>query len=112
MDLDEPPIKDQTAELEADLKLLRDKALSAMMKARLANGEAELQQLRERERLARPFPARLQATTGQLERLRASRVEAAERVATFQEQLAAAEAAICEIDAQEQVADDSSKTLL
>ena len=82
------PIEDQIVKLEPQTKAL------------LVSLEAELLQLREQQRQARPLPARLQAATHRLEKFKTAQAEAAESIDSLKAKLEAEETAKLEIDAK------------
>jgi hypothetical protein len=93
------PIEDQIVKLEAEVKVLKQASLP-QTKALLVSLEAELLQLREQQRQARPLPARLQAATHRLEKFKTAQAEAAESIDSLKAKLEAEETAKFEIDAK------------
>ena len=110
MDLTEPEaqkktVEDQIFELEALLKSVKAVKDSDRGKAYAEDMEADLKNLREQQKRARPLPARLQAATARKEKTKAAFEEATKKAETLKEQMATAEKEVLEAMAKDAEAD-------
>ena len=84
--VEEASLEDQIQELETTAKAFRG-IDTPKAKSQLDQWDGELKALRERQKKARPLPARLQAATARLTKAKATQVEVNCQVAELQEQL-------------------------
>ena len=90
----------QIAELESLIKNVKGVKDAGKTKIHVEVWEAELKLLKDKQRKARPLPARLQAATDRLAKAKLQQEEAIEQAKTLKEKLEAAERELMEANAK------------
>ena len=96
VEADASTTEDRIAELEDLVKAVKGKE-TPLAKAQRQVWEEQLKQLKEEQRQARPLPARLQAATDRLAKVRQSQEELGNKAAQQQEQLEATQRELAEV---------------